>query len=502
MKKGEIVEGVIEEVKFPNKGVMSLDGVRVEVKNTLPGQKVKARVQKKRNGSAQAALVEVTAKAPDEMEPPCPAAGVCGGCTYLSLPYDKQLSIKQVQVMKLLQQGLDEAAAFLPEDDPHRKVFSWYEGIFSSPKIYGFRNKMEFSFGDAVKGGPLQLGMHQRGSFYDIADAGNCVIVDADYRKIVQTARDFFARRNIPFYHRAGNEGYLRHLIVRKGAHTGQILVDLVTTTQWKDEYGSEEEVLADFAKALKDLDLEGSIAGILRTRNDAIADVVKDEGTDILYGTDHFEENLLGLTFEVTPFSFFQPNSYSAEVLYQYARNLITDAVHHMEEDGSRKAPVIYDLYCGTGTISQMVSSVASEVIGVEIVPEAVEAAKKNARRNHIENCTFLTGDVLTTLDTIPTKPDLIILDPPRDGVHPKALPKILHYNVPYILYISCKPTSLARDLPAFIESGYVPVKGASIDQFAWSSNIESITLFTNNKTGINDCFNPDVVKSDKTID
>lgn len=485
MKKGEIIEGTIEEVRFPNKGVMHVEETKVEVKNTLPGQKVRARIQKKRNGAAQAALVEVTEKSPDEIEAPCPVADVCGGCTYLSLPYDKQLTIKQLQVMELLQKGLDAAKGFIPEGAKWGNVVTWYKGIYSSPRIYGFRNKMEFSFGDAVKDGPLCLGMHKRGSFYDIADAGECVIVDEDYRKILNATRDFFAAKQIPFYHRGSNQGYLRHLIVRKGAHTGQILVDLVTTTQWpKEESGqekeeSEEEVLKAYAQTLKDLELEGTLTGVLHTKNDSVADIVRDDGTDVLLGTDHFEENLLGLTFEVTPFSFFQPNSYSAEVLYQYVRDLISSAVRKMEEEeGTAKAPVIFDLYCGTGTISQMVSKVASKVIGVEIVPEAVEAAKKNAERNHCDNCSFITGDVLTTLDNIGEKPDLIILDPPRDGVHPKALPKILHYQVPYILYISCKPTSLSRDLPAFIESGYMPVKGASVDQFAWSSNVETVVL------------------------
>ena len=208
-------------------------------------------------------------------------------------------------------------------------------------------------------------------------------------------------------------------------------------------------------------------------TVNDAVADVIKDDGTEILYGRDYFTETLLGLEFKVTPFSFFQTNSRGAEVLYDTARRFLTEA-------GMKKG-VVYDLYCGTGTISQLMAPVSEKVIGVEIVEEAVEAAAENAKRNGIGNCEFIAGDVLKVLDEIEVKPDLIILDPPRDGVHPKALPKILGYGVEQILYISCKPTSLARDIPAFIESGYRPVRGICADQFPWTANVETIVLFRN---------------------
>ena len=218
---------------------------------------------------------------------------------------------------------------------------------------------------------------------------------------------------------------------------------------------------------------MEGRIVGILHTVNDAVADVIKDDGTQILYGQDYFTESLLGLSFKVTPFSFFQTNSRGAEVLYETARTFLTDA-------GMKKG-VVYDLYCGTGTISQLMAPVSEKVIGVEIVEEAVVAARENAQRNGIGNCEFIAGDVLKVLDEIEEKPDLIILDPPRDGVHPKALPKILRYGVEQILYISCKPTSLARDIPAFLDAGYRPVRGVSVDQFPWTANVETICLFSN---------------------
>ena len=455
MKKGDLIEGVVREVKFPNKGIVETEEGICVVKNAITGQKVKARINKKRKGKAEAALISVLERSPLERETPCPAFGVCGGCTYLCLPYEEQCRIKEGQVRELLKEAM-----------PEESSMDWFRGILKSPDIYGYRNKMEFSFGDSFKDGPLALGMHKRGSFYDIVNADSCVIVDADYRKILAVVRKYWEERGASFFHRLRHTGYLRHLLVRKAVNTGEILIDLVTTSQ-------EQYDLQDFASMLMELELEGAIVGILHTVNDAVADVIKDDGTEILYGRDYFTETLLGLEFKVTPFSFFQTNSRGAEVLYDTARKFLAEA-------GMKKG-VVYDLYCGTGTISQLMAPVSEKVIGVEIVEEAVEAAAENAKRNGIGNCEFIAGDVLKVLDEIEVKPDLIILDPPRDGVHPKALPKILGYGVEQILYISCKPTSLARDIPAFIESGYRPVRGICADQFPWTANVETIVLFRN---------------------
>ena len=454
MKKGDLIEGVVREVKFPNKGIVETEEGICVVKNAITGQKVRARVNKKRKGKAEAALISVIERSSLERETPCPVFGVCGGCTYLCLPYEEQCRIKEKQVRELLEEAM-------PEDGS----MDWFHGILRSPQVYGYRNKMEFSFGDSFKDGPLALGMHRRGSFYDIVNADSCVIVDGDYRIILTAVRDYWEEKGAPFFHRLRHTGYLRHLLVRKAVNTGEILIDLVTTSQEKYD-------LQDFASMLTELKTEGTITGILHTVNDAVADVIKDDGTEILYGKDYFTETLLGLQFKVTPFSFFQTNSRGAEVLYDTARKFLTEA-------GMKKG-VVYDLYCGTGTISQLMAPVSEKVISVEIVKEAVEAAAENAGRNGIDNCEFIAGDVLKVLDEIEEKPDLIILDPPRDGVHPKALPKILGYGVEQILYISCKPTRLARDIPAFTEAGYRPMRGISVDQFPWTANVETIVLFS----------------------
>lgn len=470
MKKGQVYEGSVVRVDFPNKGIVCVGDETAVVKNSLPGQKVKFSVNKVRKGKAEGRLLEVTEKSPLETGRTCSLFGLCGGCTYLSLPYEEQLKVKEEQVKRLLDSVLN------------KQEEAWiFEGIKGSPKAYEYRNKMEFSFGDEYKDGPLALGMHKRGSFYDIVTVADCEIVDADYRLILQSVRDYFARAKVSFFHRMSHEGYLRHLLVRKASRTGEILVALVTTSQdpWQGETAVEGSLDADaLITGFKDLllsleqdgKLVGKFAGILHITNDSIADVVQSDHTELLYGQEYFYEELLGLKFKISTFSFFQTNSYSAEVLYLTARDYVGDL------GGSDKT--VFDLYSGTGTIAQLMAPAAGKVIGVEIVEEAVEAAKKNAAANGLDNCEFIAGDVLKVLDEVEEKPDMIILDPPRDGIHPKALPKIIAYGVEHIVYISCKPTSLVRDLEVFLENGYRVDKAVAVDQFPWTANVETVVL------------------------
>lgn len=466
MKKGQIVEGIIERVDFPNKGILRAeDGTRVIVKNAIMGQKVSAAVNKVRKGKCEGRLLEVLEKSALELpEPGCVHYGICGGCTFQSLPYEEQLSMKEQQVKDLIDAVITEenkGYEFLP--------------IKASPRPKAYRNKMEFSFGDEYKDGPLALGMHKRGSFYDIVNVGECQIVDEDFRRVLKITLEYFKERQIPFYHKLRHTGYLRHFLVRKAAKTGEILVDLVTTTQ-TDGLGAEtESILLDgWVKALCEETYDGVLKGILHTKNDSVADTIKNEGTDILFGQDFFYEELLDLKFKITPFSFFQTNSLGAEVLYQTAREFIGDA---LDDEASQ---TVFDLYSGTGTIAQILSPVAKKVIGVEIVEEAVVAARENAALNGLTNCEFIAGDVLKVIDTIEEKPDYIVLDPPRDGIHPKALEKIIRYNVPQMVYISCKPTSLARDLEVLQARGYKVKKVQCVDMFPATGNCETVILLS----------------------
>lgn len=454
MKKGQIFEGIIEKVEFPNKGKVYVpeEDRYVIVKNGIPGQKVKFIVNKFKSGNAEGRLLEVLEKSEKETRTPvCSIFPACGGCMYQTMSYEDQMQMKGEQVREILESTMAPGKTFT------------FEGVKASPKEFGYRNKMEFSFGDEYKDGPLSLGLHKKGSTYDVLTASDCKLVHQDMNKILMCVLEYFQNLGASYYKKMQHIGYLRHLLLRRGDTTGEILINLVTTTQ-------EDYDLTPLVEQLLALQLEGKIVGILHILNDSLSDVVQSDETKVLYGQDFFYENLLGLEFKITPFSFFQPNSRGAEVLYTIVRDYIGD-IHDM---------TVFDLFSGTGTISQVLAPVAKEVIGVEIIEEAVEAAKENAARNGLENCRFIAGDVFKVLDDIEEKPDVIVLDPPRDGIHPKALPKILDYGVDTIVYISCKVTSLARDLAMFQARGYEVVKAVAVDQFCETVHVETVCLLS----------------------
>ena len=398
----------------------------------------------------------------------CKHFGICGGCKYMDLSYEEQLKLKADQVKGLLEGPLSKQDS------------EWiFEGIKPSPIIEGYRNKMEFSFGDSVKDGPLELGMHQKGSFYNVITVDGCQIVDESYRIILSHTRDYFD--GLTPYHKKKHTGYLRHLMVRKAVKTGEILIALVTASAvggMTSTPTAEEEVklLSGWQDMLLGLELPvGHITGIIHIVNDTLSDTVQADRMDVLYGRDYINEELLGLRFKISVFSFFQTNSLGAEVLYDTARSYIGDL-----SKGDEPSDTVYDLYSGTGTIAQLMAPVAKKVIGVEIVEEAVEAARENAATNGLDNCEFIAGDVLAVLDGISEKPDFIILDPPRDGINPKALKKIIDYGVDRLVYISCKPTSLARDLESFVIAGYEVEKAVCVDMFPFTQHVETVCLLS----------------------
>ena len=467
MKKGQVYEGYVERLDFPNKGIVRCEDEIAVVKNTIPGQNISFLVNKKRKGKAEGRLMEVLQKADDEIESPCPHFGDCGGCSYQNLPYENQLEIKKEQVLRLLRPVFEKQMLSKGDNgEIDAYINRIFEGIKPSPVQTNYRNKMEFSFGDEYKDGPLALGMHKRGSFYDIVSVRNCRIVDQDYRRVLGCVLDYFAKKNTSYFHRIRHEGYLRHLLVRKAQKTGEMLIALVTTTQ-------ETYPLQPLVDELLALPLEGKITGVIHIKNDSLADVVQSDETVILYGQDYFYEELLGLRFKISPFSFFQTNTLGAEVLYETVRDFLGDISGEGKHDKT-----VFDLYSGTGTIAQLLAPVAKKVIGVEIVEEAVEAARQNAKLNGLDNCEFIAGDVLKVIDEIPEKPDFIVLDPPRDGIHPKAIGKIIDYNVDRIVYVSCKPTSLARDLEVLLDGGYRIERAVAVDQFPGTYHVEVIIM------------------------
>ena len=451
MKKKDEIILEIADVNFPNKAYGYYEGEKVIVKNAVPGQKVQAQVFKKRGSGVEARLQEVIERSPLERETGmCSHYALCGGCTYQTMRHEEELRLKERQVKRLL-----ENAGIC--------VQSW-EGIVPAPSETGYRNKCEFSFGDEEKDGDLALGMRKRMSYYEVVTLKDCNIVDADYLRIIEGTLQFFQERKVPFYHKARHDGSLRHLVVRKGAATGEILINLVTSSEVP--FSVEE-----FKDMLLGLELDGSVCGILHSVNDGRADVVKSDEMRLLYGRDFFMEKLFDLEFKVSVYSFFQTNSAGAEKLYSIVKEFAGDVADK----------TVFDLYCGTGTIGQIMAEAGSKkVIGIELIEEAVVAANENAKRNHLENCTFLAGDVLKMVDELKERPDLIIVDPPRDGIHPKAIGKIIAFGAPEIVYVSCKPTSLARDLEIFQQEGYQVERVKLMDMFPRTVHVETVCLLS----------------------
>lgn len=451
MKKKDEIILEIADVNFPNKAYGYYEGEKVIVKNAVPGQKVQAQVFKKRGSGVEARLQKVIERSPLEREAGmCSHYALCGGCTYQTMRHEEELGLKERQVKRLL-----ENAGIC--------VQSW-EGIVPAPSETGYRNKCEFSFGDEEKDGDLALGMRKRMSYYEVVTLKDCNIVDADYLRIIEGTLQFFQERRVPFYHKARHDGSLRHLVVRKGAATGEILINLVTSSEVP--FSVEE-----FKDMLLGLELDGSVCGILHSVNDGLADVVKSDEMRLLYGRDFFMEKLFDLEFKVSVYSFFQTNSAGAEKLYSIVKEFAGDVADK----------TVFDLYCGTGTIGQIMAEAGSKkVIGIELIEEAVVAANENAKRNHLENCTFLAGDVLKMVDELEERPDLIIVDPPRDGIHPKAIGKIIAFGAPEIVYVSCKPTSLARDLEIFQQEGYQVERVKLMDMFPRTVHVETVCLLS----------------------
>lgn len=493
MKKGDIYEGIIENYDFPNKGSLVAEDRKVVIKGALKGQKVRFMITKKKSGIAEGRLLEVLGKSPlEDYKPACPYFGLCGGCTYQNLSVNNQLKLKEEMVKKLLSPVI--------MDGMGADIDSVWDGVFSSPDVLGYRNKMEFTFGDEYKDGPLALGLHKKGGFYDILNVPDCKIIGADWRIILEYTLDYFRKMGVPFYHKMKHEGILRNLVIRQSKGTGEFLINLVAASQW-DRYGYATEpdtddngtqsrkfpgskIIMEYAegllKAAENFSEKSSVGGIIYTENDSLGDVVQSDRSYTLFGRDYITEDVMGLKFKISPFSFFQTNTKGCEVLYDKAREYILSGSIMSGDSLQRSDRVVFDLYSGTGTIAQMMASVAKKVIGIEIVGEAVEAARENAKLNGLSNCEFIAGDVLKAIDLIDEKPDIIILDPPRDGINPKALEKILAFGVDEMIYISCKPTSLARDLRIILNNGYRVEKVAAVDQFPMTVHVETVCLLS----------------------
>ncbi|MCU9809480.1 MAG: 23S rRNA (uracil(1939)-C(5))-methyltransferase RlmD [Paraclostridium dentum] len=445
MKRRDIIEFEIDKMEFGGTSVSRLGNRDIYMKGGITGQKVKASVKKTKSGKAEVKMMELLESSPLETETPCKHFNVCGGCSMLSVPYEKQLEIKERQVMDL----------FLEQD-----IFGFnFQGIEQSPQTKEYRNKMEYTFGDEMKDGPLTLGLHKKGKHIDILTVDGCFLVDNDFINVLTSTVEYFNEKNTPYYRNISHKGYLRNLVVRKGINTNEMMVNIVTSSQ-------EDFDMTEYKDMLLNLDLKADLVSILHTINDGLADAVNCDELIVLHGRDYIQEELLGLKFKISPFSFFQTNTKGAEELYKIAREFV----------GEHNDKVVFDLYSGTGTIGQVMAEKAKKVYGIEIIEEAVEAANKNAKLNNLTNCEFIAGDVAKTVNKLKAKPDIIIVDPPRPGVHKDAIRDISKFDSKEIVYISCNPKTLVLDLVEFKKYGYEVEKVKCMDMFPNTPHVETI--------------------------
>lgn len=437
MAKNKIIEGIVTNVDFPNKCTLVDNENEYTFKGAILGQKVAI----KRTRGKKAKMVEVLEKSELEETSNCIHSDRCGGCAYQTFSYKKELSYKEKLIRKLLE-----------ENDINFDGFQFVE----SPVYSGYRNKMEYTFGDECKDGPLALGLHRKNHFHDIVNTPQCNIVHEDFNIIREFTREYFDGV-LEKYNRMRHTGVLRHFVIRRSS-LGEILINLVTTHNDFDFSKYYEELL--------NLKVEGKIVGIVHTYNDSLSDAIVPEKVEVVYGRDFIYEELLGLKFKVSCFSFFQTNTDSAKVLYELGRDMISGLDNK----------VLLDLYSGTGTITQIFGQYADKALGIEIVKDAVDAAVENAKLNELSNVEFICDDVFNAVKNLEYNPDIIVLDPPRDGINPRAIKNIIDFNPDEFLYISCNPATFVRDLQAFLDRGYRIDNLKALDQFPRTNHCEMI--------------------------
>ncbi|MDR1495374.1 MAG: 23S rRNA (uracil(1939)-C(5))-methyltransferase RlmD [Clostridiales Family XIII bacterium] len=396
----------------------------------------------------------------------CPHADVCGGCAYRGVPYSEQLSIKKTETLAFLSEAgvsvnvVDDGRESPKGDSVERGGGAGYfSGVTPAPRTSAYRNRMDYSFGDEVKDGSMTLGLHRRGSYMSVIDTEGCLIVPPDFNVLRAAVLAWALASGHTFWHKRSRSGFLRNLVLRRGEATGELIVNLVTTSAEKLEENAFSEMIAN-------LPLESGLAGVMHTIYDGRADTVACDSMKILRGRDHYFDEMLGLRFRVNALSFFQTNTSAVEAMFAETFSLLPEL-------GDKQ---VFDIYCGTGAISLALARRALSVTGVEIIPESVAAAKENAALNDIANCRFILGDALEALESLNERPNMLVADPPRMGMHPKVLKKVMSYGLPELLYISCNPKTFARDMAAMQTAGYRLDALRAYDNFPFTRHTELV--------------------------
>jgi 23S rRNA (uracil1939-C5)-methyltransferase len=471
IKRGEDIIVDIHDLAFGGKGLSRVETENgnyvVFVVNTIPGQKVLARVMKKRKKHAECRLLKVLEPSPMEIEIPYQRIS---GAPYIILPIEEQIKFKKASSLDLFRKLGDI-----------QNTEELFDEFIESPQPYNYRNKMEYSFSvirhdmhTLEESDDFGLGFKHSGTWWKVEnldkDSG---LFDAEWENKLKDLRQWFIDSDLPAWHPPKKEGFYRHIVVRKSFANDQLLINLVTSSEGIAKF-SQSGFIAQLKSMIGD-----RLAGVIHTVNDDVADRAKLEHgpSDIIYGKPTIVENLLGLNFEISMQSFFQTNPASAEKLYQ-------KVINYTVENNDLEGKVVMDLFCGTGTIGQLLASQIKNVkiIGVDIVESAIVNARKNAELNGIKNLDFYAADVGKFLKEFPEyqgKIDTIILDPPRAGIIPKALLMVIALGAKRIVYVSCNPATQARDSKELREAGYELKKLSLVDQFPHTAHIESIMVF-----------------------
>lgn len=473
VNRGALVELEIKDLAFGGNGIARLSDGNGEyvlfVENAFPGQKVLARVKKKKKRFAECKIVAVLERSPEEEESPYQEIS---GAPYIHVPPKTQEKYKQAVTLDVYERlgGI-------------KNISNLFDAFIPSPDHYHYRNKMEYSFSSIVHDietgkehdDAFGLGFKHRGTWWKVENLDRpSGLFDPEWETFLSKLRNYLQSSALPAWHPPQKTGFYRHIVVRKSFYQNQLLINLVTSSEGRSKFDAPA-----FAQFIID-HMGNRIAGIQHTINDNVADRAKIENgtTTLLYGEPIITERLLGLDFEISMESFFQTNPKSAERLY-------TKALDYVFESGDELGgEYVMDLFCGTGTIGQLMAKriPSAKIIGVDIVEEAIEDARRNAQRNGVENIDFYAADVGKFLLEYPQfegKIGTIVLDPPRAGIAPKTLRKVMRLLPQRIVYISCNPSTQARDAKTLIEEGFSLKKISLVDQFPHTSHIEAVALF-----------------------
>lgn len=450
IQKNSEIEITIDNLAYGGKGIGRIDNFVVFVKDAVPGDKLKVRIDKKNKSFAEAEITQIIEPSPKRTTPPCRYFDMCGGCSWQNMKYEDQLFYKQ-EIAKTSITHISGCGEINIDD------------ILPAPNIWNYRNKMDFTFGYDSEMKPA-LGFHLKGRFDRIIDISKCLIQPEPFNKILQIVKEETTNNKLEYYNPYSHQGFLRNLIIRHSRYTNKIIIIILSKSG--DFYGLKE--LVD--RLTKEVpEIKGFVWGV----NDGLADIAAMDKAKFTYGEPELLEQLDKVNFKISPFSFFQTNSETAKLLYDTVKE-------YLELTGEEN---LLDAYCGTGSIGIYCADKTQRIFGMEILLDAILDARENAKLNNIKNSVFMSGLIRKTLPLLLSAAtnsiNRIVVDPPRSGMHKRALKMLLELQVPVFVYVSCNPTTLARDITEILESGYKIEKVQPVDMFPHTYHIETVVKF-----------------------